>query len=59
MQLTDAQRTVLAAMVLGVFTLSLRVSTQRKLMPRDYRWVNLASEVVKKRLLGILEPGVQ
>lgn len=40
--------TVPEAMVLGVFTPFLRVSTQRKLMPRDYRWVNLASEVAKK-----------
>lgn len=34
-------------MVLGVFTLFLQVSTQRKLMPRDHRWVTLASEMAR------------
>lgn len=41
------KRKVLAAMVLGVFTLFLRVGTRRNLMPRDHRWVTLASEMAK------------
>lgn len=34
-------------MVLGVFMLFLQVSTQRKSMPRDHRWMTLASEMAK------------